>query len=224
LDFIKYATGLRLAPALDIEVKADAQGRIEGYASTFGGAPDRHGDIVTPGAFARSLAEHKAQGTLPAMLWSHRLEEPIGRWTNMQEDATGLFVSGQVNLKTERGREAFEHIRAGDATAFSIGYIVPEGGRRYLGKGTFALDLVDLIEVSIVAIPANTRARIRAVKHINTKAEAIAFLRNAGLSKAAAARFAAGGFPALNTTTDDSETIAALIAELKAAAAAFRKG
>jgi hypothetical protein len=93
-----------------------------------------------------------------------------------------------------------------------------------LGKGTFALDQVDLIEVSIVTIPANRSARIRSSKHINTKAEAVDFLRNAGLSKAAAARFAAGGFPALNATTDASETIAALIGEIKAAAAAFRKG
>ena len=217
MDFTKYATDLRLAPALDIEVKADAQGRIEGYASTFGGDPDRHGDIVTKGAFTRSLTEHKAQGTLPAMLWSHRLEEPIGRWSHMEEDSTGLFVAGQVNLKTAKGREAFEHIHAGDASGFSIGYVTPEGGRRYLGKGAFALDDLDLVEVSIVTVPANARARIRAVKHLSSKSEAVAFLRDAGLPKAAATRFAAGGFPALASTAPDTERALKFAAAIEAA-------
>ena len=205
MDLPKYATALRLAPSFDLEVKADAQGHIEGYASTFGGDPDRHGDVVQPGAFGRSLGEHKAQGTMPAMLWSHQLEAPIGRWTNVAEDSAGLFVAGQVNLKTDRGREAFEHIRAGDATGFSIGFITPEGGRRYLGKGAFALDEVDLVEISIVTAPANARARVRTVKHLSTKSEAVAFLRDAGLPKAAAARFAAGGFPALASGTLDTD-------------------
>lgn len=217
MDLPKFATALRLAPALDLEVKADAHGHIEGYASTFGGEPDRHGDIVQPGAFNRSLGEHKAQGTSPAMLWSHRLEDPIGRWSHIAEDATGLFVAGQVNLKTERGREAFEHIRAGDATGFSIGFITPEGGRRYLGKGAFALDEVDLVEISIVTAPANARARVRSVKHLTSKAEAVAFLRDAGLPKAAATRFAAGGFPALASSTLDTERALKLAARIEAA-------
>lgn len=217
MDSTKYANELRLAPALDIEVKADAQGRIEGYASTFGGDPDRHGDIVTKGAFSRSLAEHKSQGTLPAMLWSHRLEDPIGRWTHMEQDADGLFVAGQVNLKTAKGCEAFEHIQAGDASGFSIGYVTPEGGRRYLGKGVFALDDLDLVEVSIVTVPANARARIRAVKHLSSKSEAVAFLRDAGLPKAAATRFAAGGFPALATATGTDDRALKLAAIIEAA-------
>jgi HK97 family phage prohead protease len=117
---------LRFAPILDLEVKAGRDGAIAGYASTFDGKPDRVGDVVAAGAFRRTLAEHKAEGTAPAMLWSHRIDEPIGKWLDIREDRTGLFVSGQVNLKTERGRAAFEHVAAGDVEGFSIGYRAPD--------------------------------------------------------------------------------------------------
>lgn len=197
MTYHKYQQSLRIAPALDFEVKAEASGRIEGYASTFGGDPDRHGDIVSHGAFSRTLREHRAEKTSPAMLWSHQLESPIGKWLSIEEDSAGLFVAGQINLKTERGREAFAHVSAGDVASFSIGYVTPENGRRYLGKGAFALDDLDLVEISLVSVPANARARITQAKQLASKAEAIAFLRESGLSKSAAQRFAAGGFPAL---------------------------
>lgn len=205
---------LRLSPAFDLEIKADSYGRIEGYASTFGGEPDRHGDIVTPGAFTKSLQAHRAEGTIPAMLWHHQLETPIGKWLSMEEDSTGLHVAGQINLKTEKGREAYEHIQAGDVASFSIGFLTPEGGRRYLGKGAFALDTIELVEISIVSVPANKNARITRVKHLGSKAEAITFLRDAGLPKAAAARFAAGGFAALAGGEDHHEQAMKLAADI----------
>jgi len=200
----KYTDDLRIAAAIEIDTKAQADGRITGWASTYGGEPDRHGDIVTPGAFTKSLAEHRRRGTRPAMLWSHQMESPVGNWLDFHDDPKGLRVTGQFNLKTERGREAFEHAKAGDVGAFSIGFTTPEGGRRYLGKGVWALDEVDLVEISLVAAPANRNAVVTAVKAapiLSTKSEAVEFLRQAGLPKAAAQRFAAGGFPALAPDT-----------------------
>lgn len=217
MTFIKHQQDLRTASAIDLEIKAEASGRIEGYASTFGGDPDRHGDVVTRGAFAKSLEAHKAEGTSPAMLWSHQLEAPIGKWLTMQEDSRGLFVAGQINLKTERGREAFEHVQAGDVGAFSIGFLTPEDGRRYVGKGAWALDRVELVEVSLVAVPANRHARLTSIKQLTSKAEAVDFLRTAGLSKAAAARFAAGGFPALSGEPDHHEQAIQFAAQIDSA-------
>ncbi|MBA3446364.1 MAG: HK97 family phage prohead protease [Pseudaminobacter sp.] len=196
--FHKYnPNAILVAPALEIEVKSAPDGTVTGLASTFGGSPDRHGDIVQKGAFARTLSEHRAEGTLPAMLWSHKLDEPIGRWTDMQEDGKGLVVSGAINLKTSRGREAFEHVSAGDATGFSIGYLLPEGGRKYNNDGSFTIVDADLVEVSVVTVPANSRARIAGVKSLTSKSDLIDMLREGGLPKAAAARIAAGGWSAL---------------------------
>lgn len=204
---------LRTAAPAALEFKASPEGLIEGYASTTGGPPDRQGEVVLPGAFARSLAAHREAGTWPAMLWAHQLEEPIGRWLAMAEDSTGLYVKGAINLRTQRGREAFEHVRAGDAGGFSIGFTVPAGGRDYAGGGVFHLRDVDLLEVSIVTVPANPRARITGVKSLGSRAEAIEMLRACGLSRQAAARFAAGGWKALcgEDTHEKANRLAAVL-------------
>ncbi|SFO91032.1 HK97 family phage prohead protease [Tranquillimonas alkanivorans] len=216
----KFENNLRLSSALDVEVKAGRDGQIEGYASTFGGGPDRHGDIVAKGAFRKSLAAHRAEGTAPAMLWSHAMEQPIGKWLELVEDDAGLFVKGQVNLKTERGREAWEHVAAGDVGAFSIGYITPDGGRTYLGEGKFQLSEVELVEVSLVTVPANPKARITAHKSLGSKSELVEVLRGAGLAKAAAKRIAAGGWSALNSNHD--EKAAQLAARIERATAQLK--
>lgn len=214
-------SNLRLAPGLDLDVKAAGDGTISGIASTFGGAPDRQGDVVQRGAFTRSLKEHQAEGSMPAMLWSHKMEAPIGRWTEVREDASGLIVSGAINLKTANGREAFEHVRAGDARGLSIGYVVPEGGRKYQGDGSFLLTEVDLVEVSVVAVAANRNARVAAVKSLTSKAELVDLLREGGLAKAAAARIAAGGWPAL-AGDDHHEKAIQLAAAIERATAELR--
>lgn len=219
----KYTHDLRIADALAIEAKASGAGLIEGLASTYGGEPDRQGDVVLRGAFADTLAAHKAAGTAPAMLWAHQMERPIGRWLAIDDDPAGLRVRGQFNLQTEAGREAFEHAKAGDVGAFSIGYLTPPDGREYAGKGVWHLKRVDLAEISLVAAPANPRARVTSVKALNSKAEAVEFLRGAGLSKDAARRFAAGGFPALTTDDpDQAEKAAHLAARLDAAILAMK--
>ncbi len=212
----KFNNHILTSSAVSLEVKTSETGQIQGYASTSGSVPDRHGDIVLPGAFAKSLARHKVTGDMPAMLWSHAQEQPIGKWHSMHEDSTGLFVEGVLNLKTTKGREAFEHVKAGDAGGLSIGFTLPEGGREYVGDGVFKLKTVDLLEVSIVAIPANPLARITGVKSINSKSEAVDMLRECGLSRKAAARFAAGGWPALSND-DYREKAMKLAAHIDAA-------
>lgn len=212
---MKYNNDIVRASPISIEVKANDSGRIEGYASIIGNA-DRHGEVVQRGAFSESLTRHKAAGDMPVMLWSHAQEQPIGKWSDMHEDSKGLFVEGTLNLKTSKGREAFEHVKAGDLGGLSIGFIIPEGGREYAGEGIFNLKKIELLEVSIVAIPANPLARITGVKTLQSKTEAIEMLRECGLSKAAAARFAAGGFKALGNDETHSKSIQ-LASEIDAA-------
>lgn len=222
LIFRKSDVSLRFAAPSDLSFKASSEGQIEGLASTFGGAPDLHHDVIAPGAFAKSLEGHRLRSTFPAMLWAHRLEEPIGRWTEIKETRDGLAVAGRVNLNTSRGKDAWESIRAGDVSGFSIGFQVPSGGAEYLADGVTLLKAIELHEVSIVAVPANPLARITHAKAIGSKLELVGILRNAGLSKTAAARVAAGGWPALADTTDHQHA-SALAAQIDAAMAALQK-
>lgn len=165
MNLLKNTSRLFRASAVLDGYKAEDDGTVIGYASTFGGEPDSHGDIIAPGAFAKSLARHKAAGTMPALLWSHKQDQPIGKWTAMREDAHGLLAEGSINLLTGAGRDAWEHLKAGDADGFSIGYRIPAGGEEFQRDGSTLLKEIDLYEVSVVVLPSNRSARVGAQVH-----------------------------------------------------------
>lgn len=128
-----HTDALRLTPALPFEAKASAEGVIEGVAAAFGGEPDAYGDVIQRGAFRATLDRHKAEGAAPVMLWSHDPARVIGRWIDMRETPEGLAATGSLNLRTQAGREAFEHVRAGDVSGLSIGYRVVKADRTATG-------------------------------------------------------------------------------------------
>lgn len=217
---LKNAAHVRLAPPLEVRfARGTAEGTIEGYASTFGGPPDAYGDIIAPGAFQRSLADIKAEGVQPPMLWCHDTSAPIGKWLHLEEDRTGLFARGAINLNTTLGRDAYAHLKDGDVSGLSIGFAIGKDGRQSLGGGNRLLTDIDLVEISVVTLPANRRARAQ-VKTLGSKSELIDMLREGGLPKSAAARIAAGGWPALagedhQKATDLAELIERATANLK---------
>lgn len=177
------------------EIKAGADGVIEGYGSVFGNV-DSYGDIVVAGAFERTLVAAKAEGRLPAMLWQHNPDEPIGVWTEMRQDKRGLVVKGQVAMTTQRGREAFELIKMGALSGLSIGYSTVKSTFDEQ-TGVRSLVDLDLWEVSPVTFPANGAARITAAKAaITTERDFETFLRDSGFSRSEAERITLHGFKA----------------------------
>lgn len=150
------------APVLDVKAVGD-KGEIEGYASTFGGEPDSYGDVIAKGAYAETLAAHKSRGTMPKMFWQHDPNEPIGRWLDADEDDRGLKVHGRLNMGVQRGREAYELLKAGDIDGLSIGYRIKEYSVD-TETDVWTLEKLDLLEVSVVSIGANAHATVEAVK------------------------------------------------------------
>lgn len=169
------------------------QGEVQGYGSIFGNI-DSYGERVLPGAFSRSIAQFKLTNTVPLMLWQHRPTEPIGQWTAISEDQIGLRLVGKFNLNTTRGRDAYEHVRAGDINGLSIGY--NEIRAKANGDVRELLEL-ELLETSIVSLPANPRARVTGVK-CESFVDVERVLREGGLPRAAAVKIAAGGWPLLS--------------------------
>lgn len=168
-----------------LSIKAAEDGTIEGYGSVFG-VRDSYDDVIAPGAFASSLAEHKSEGTMPAMLWQHDPSEPIGVWTEMAEDAKGLRIKGKLALDTARGREAHALLKMGALNGLSIGFVSKQWtvDRE---SDVRTLTEIDLWEVSLVTFPANEKARVTNVKAAETIAapkDAERILRDAGFSKA----------------------------------------
>jgi hypothetical protein len=117
---------------------------MAGYAAIFN-APDRGGDIVRKGAFARA-----AKAGLP-LLWQHDASRRIGFVESLSEDERGLRVIAKLD-----GEEPPIHAGAG----LSFGYRI-----RRMDKRTYRelIDL-DLVEVSVVAHPMQPLARVLAVE------------------------------------------------------------
>jgi hypothetical protein len=74
------------------KIPIDADGRFAGYASILSRL-DSGGDIVQPGAFAKSLAKRRGRIRL---LFQHDPKEPVGIWEELREDAHGLFAAGRL--------------------------------------------------------------------------------------------------------------------------------
>lgn len=178
---------------------ADDAGVIEGYGSTFGGEPDSYGDIVMPGAFADSIAAHAKAGTMPLMLWGHETySPPIGNWTEMGEDAKGLWVKGQIDLDDPMGQRVHRAAKRQAVRGLSIGYETIKSSTDTKRPAVRLLEKLDLWEISPVNFPANRHAELTAVKTIRggalpTLPAFEEFLREAGFSKTEAAAVAGKG-------------------------------
>jgi HK97 family phage prohead protease len=186
----RAAPGQREVRSFALQIKAAGEdGVIEGYGSMFG-VKDNYDDVIAPGAFAASLKAHKAAGTMPAMLWQHDADDPIGVWTEMAEDAKGLRVKGQLCLDTACGKEAYALLKMGALNGLSIGFVSKVWAYDE-GTDVRTLQEIDLWEVSLVTFPANEQARITGVKAadfagLRTIRQAEQALRDAGLSADAA--------------------------------------
>jgi HK97 family phage prohead protease len=155
---------------LPIEVKFDTPsdtGEFTGIASVFGEV-DALGDTIQRGAFAKSLAEHKAKGRVPLMLWSHQLDQPIGRWTEIRETAEGLVVKGKLLLDVARAREVYAMLKEKVVDGLSIGFRTVKSSRTKAGR---LLQGIDLAEISLVTLPALASARVTSVKSTQPRRE-----------------------------------------------------
>lgn len=131
-------------------------GVFEGYASRFG-EPDLDGEVVLPGAFARSLAIRPACQV--RMLFQHDPCQPVGLWLSISEDGRGLKVRGKLVASVTRARELAGLIRDGGIDGLSIGFRTLSARRR-AGTGLRELITLDLWEISIVTFPLHPGARI----------------------------------------------------------------
>lgn len=184
---IKSGFGRRETRSFVLQLKATGDdGTVEGYGSVFG-VKDTYDDIIAAGAFGISLQAHKEAGTMPAMLWQHNADQPIGIWTSMSEDANGLLVKGQLALDTRQGKEAHALLKLKAINGLSIGFMSKRGS--YDDETDIrTLTEIDLWEVSLVTFPANGKSRVTNVKacadDVSAPKDAERILREAGFSKA----------------------------------------
>lgn len=171
----------------NLKFKGDS-GTFEGYASKWGGV-DSYGDTILKGAFAKTLAK-----TQPKMFWNHEWSMPVGKWLDIGEDDTGLFVKGELTPGLTLATDIRAAMKHGTLDGLSIGgFLRKDGYEEKDGRRTIR-EWSDLAEISPVAFPADSAARIdlNSVKSIDFEAlvpacksekEIERLLRDAGLGK-----------------------------------------
>lgn len=120
-------------------------------------------DVIDPGAFTRTLQEHKARGSTPAMLFMHRMDDAIGAWESIVEDKDGLNVKGQLCLDVQLIKDRYALMKMGALRGLSIGFQPVKWELDEKAKRRTILD-VDLYEMSVVTVPADPGAGVTDVK------------------------------------------------------------
>jgi HK97 family phage prohead protease len=157
-----------------------------GYGAVFGNT-DAYGDVIERGAFKKSLRS----GATPLMFLNHDLYSlPIGLWTDLEEDDFGLKAAGRF-IDTTAGRDTYAASKAGAISGLSIGYIPTEVkyGKPGTDEPARTIKALDLLEISVVTIPANSKARIADVKSFKSEDDYERELIRLGMTSAEAKSF-----------------------------------
>lgn len=141
--------------SLEVTTK-DAQGqrRISGYANK--PTVDRTNDVVEVKAFHDTMARFMNN---PIMLLMHNSNQPIGTWDRYELRSDGLWVSGVIATGTKAAEEAWALIEQQVLRSLSIGFRELDGGYSdNEGDSAYHITKLDLLEVSVVSVPANADA------------------------------------------------------------------
>jgi uncharacterized protein len=183
--------------AIRAEMKFTGEaGVFEGYGSNFG-VLDLGGDIVVPGAYAKTLTDRGAKGV--KLLYQHQSDQPIGVWEELREDAVGLYCRGRLLVEDlSKAREVHALMKVGAIDGLSIGYQVVNAARD-AANGARLLEEIDLREISVVTFPMNEQSRISSVKgDLPTERDFERWLtQDAGFSRSQARQIINGGFKSL---------------------------
>jgi hypothetical protein len=139
----------------DVKAVGDAW-EVSGYASTWD--LDLGSDQISKGAFTKTLTS----GHRVRFLYAHDASQVLGTAAELREDEQGLFGRFRIS-KTRLGQDVHQLLADGALDSFSIGFI-PRDFDRDEKAGVRTLKAVDLLEVSLVALPLNPAATVTAVK------------------------------------------------------------
>jgi len=157
----------RMYSVLTVKAVEEEQRVIRGTATT--PSPDRVGDVVEPLGV-------KFKNPMP-LLWQHRSDKPVGTVTFDKPTKDGITFEAKLAKIDEPGAlkdridEAWQSVKAGLVTAVSIGFRALEYAF-IEGTGGIRFTESEVIELSLVTIPANADATISQIKSIDTEIRA----------------------------------------------------
>ena len=152
-------------------------GEFTGYASVFEGK-DSYNDTISRGAFVDTIENRRRP---VRMFYGHSPGRVIGKWLEMCEDDHGLFVKGEFTPGNDDAKNVHALMKHGAIDGLSIGFRIPKDGAEEIEDGGRRINKIDLVEISVVSLPADESAIIQTVKSISDEIKTINSLREAEL-------------------------------------------
>ncbi len=155
--------GLFKTKSIELSVKdIDTSGRRVQVALSKFGNVDSDGEVITRGAFAKSIKERGAESQTNRkikFLRYYDFEHEIGIWKSMEETHEHLIGIGDLGRST-KGNDAFLDYQDGIITEHSIGFISVPDKINVLESGIVELNEVFLMEGSAVTFGANSETPV----------------------------------------------------------------
>jgi HK97 family phage prohead protease len=169
---------LKTAPARVKTVAQTAElgeGEFEAIVSVFN-TVDSVGDVVMPGAFAKTLAAYAEKDAPVPVVWSHDWSDPfshIGASITAEEVDAGLKVRGKLDIENNpKAAQVYRLLKGGRIRDFSFAYEIKEGGFREAKDGEepgmdqpYELRELELFEVGPCLVGAHRDTELLAIKN-----------------------------------------------------------
>lgn len=120
---------------------------ISGWANTTD--KDRAGDVILEEAWSKGgLSDYLNN---PIILGYHKHDNPIGKMTEHSVNSRGLFITAEISKSAGK---IYEMIKEGILKSFSVGFKVKDADYDDV-TDIFVIKDLELLEVSVVSVPAN---------------------------------------------------------------------
>lgn len=143
---------------------------ITGYANTV--AKDRYGDVIPSYAWNESALENYKKN--PIILAFHEHSKPIGVATELLVDDRGLKITAKISKAADK---VYQLIKDGVLRSFSVGFLVKDADYDQVSD-IFVIKALELLEVSVVSVPANQDSIFDLAKSFSSEEEYLNFKKS----------------------------------------------
>jgi len=144
--------------------------RIVGYANTT--TKDRVGDVVAMEAWTKGGIDNYKLN--PIILAYHNHSRPIGTAESLSIDEKGLKITARIS---KAAGEIYQLVQEGILKAFSIGFQVKDADYDS-ATDIFVIKDLELLEVSVVSVPANQDSLFSVSKGFDSEADYLEFKKS----------------------------------------------
>jgi HK97 family phage prohead protease len=168
---MKINKKLKILSDFSVEKSAESDElRIVGYANTT--TKDRVGDVVAMEAWTKGGLDNFKQN--PIILAYHNHSRPIGVAESLSIDEKGLKITARIS---KAAGEVYQLVQEGILKAFSIGFQTKDADYDSI-TDIFVIKDLELLEISVVSIPANQDSLFSVSKGFDSEADYLEFKKS----------------------------------------------